>query len=78
VAHQIWAVVLKLAGAFLLALVCWVLLLAWAAVLFVRTQRSANPSNDSLVPAPVRSGPLGEGSVRLPLPESGDDSGGKA
>ena len=34
--------------------------------------------NDSLVPAPVRSGPLGEDSVRLPLPESGDDSSGNA
>jgi len=50
VAHQIWAVVLKLAGAFLLALVCWVLLLAWAAVLFVRTQRSANPVNELPLP----------------------------
>ncbi len=78
VAHQVWAVVLKLAATYLLALVCWVLLLAWAAVLLARTRRSANPSNDSLVPVPVRSGPLGEGPVRLPLPKSGDDSGGKA
>ena len=78
VAHQVWDVFLKLAGAYLLAIVSWVLLLAWAAVLFARTQRGAKPPDDSLVPAPVHSGPLGEDSVRLPLPESSDDSGGKA
>ena len=69
VAHQVRAVVLKLAATYLLALVCWVLLLAWAAVLLARTRRRANPPGDSLVPAPVNSGLLGEDSVRLPLPE---------
>ena len=78
VAHQVGIVFLKLAGAYLLAIVSWVLLLAWAAVLFARTQRGAKPPDDSLVPVPARSGPLGEDSARLPLPESGDDSGGKA
>ena len=78
VAHQVWAVVLKLIGTYLLAVVCWVLLLAWAAVLLVRTQRSVNPSNDPIVPAPAHSGPLGQDSARLPLPERGDGSSGKA
>ncbi len=78
VAHQVGIVFLKLAGAYLLAIVSWVLLLAWAAVLFARTQRGAKPPDDSLVPAPAQSGPLGEDSARLPLPESGDDSSGRA
>ena len=79
VAHQVWTVILKLAGAYLLAIVSWVLLLAWAAVLLGRTRPAAEHSaNDSLVPAPVHSGPAGEDSVRLPLPEGGVDAGGKA
>ena len=38
VAHQVWAVMLKLAAAYVLAVGCWLLLLAWAAVLLDRTQ----------------------------------------
>ncbi|MGA3032270.1 MAG: hypothetical protein ABSD70_03245 [Terracidiphilus sp.] len=79
VTHQVWAVIFKLAGAYLLGVVCWVLLLAWAAVLLERRAPTANqPGDDSLVPVPVRSGPLGEDSVRLPSPESGGDAGGNA
>ena len=37
VSHQVWSVMLKLAGAYLLAVVCWVLLLAWCAVLLSRS-----------------------------------------
>lgn len=33
VSHQVWAVMLKLAGAYMLGLCCWLLLLGWAAVL---------------------------------------------
>jgi hypothetical protein len=73
VTHQVWSVVLKLAGAYLLAVVCWVFLLAWCTVLLSRPNR-VQPSEDLLVPAPVGSGPLGEDSVKLPLPEGGDDS----
>ena len=75
---QVGVVVLKLAAAYLLAVVSWVLLLAWAAVLFARTQSGAKPPDDSLVPASAQSGPLGEDSARLPLPESGGDSSGNA
>lgn len=79
VSHQVWAVILKLAGTYLLAIVCWVLLLVWCAVLLGRTSPSkAQPADDSLVPAPVGAGPLGEDSVKLPLPESDDNSGGNA
>jgi hypothetical protein len=77
VAHQVWAVVLKVAGAYLLAVASWVLLLAWAAVLLAREEhRPKPPDDDALVAAPVGSGPLREDSVKLPLPESGNDAGG--
>ena len=79
VAHQVWAVALKLAGAYLLAVASWVLLLAWAAVQLNRSGHTAEqPGDDSLITAPVHSGPLDEDSVRLPLPEGGGDSAGKA
>jgi hypothetical protein len=79
VSHQVWAVALKLAGTYLLAIVCWVLLLAWCAVLLSRNRPGKlQPNDDSLVPAPVGAGPLGEDSVKLPLPEGDDDSGGNA
>ena len=39
-------------------------------------QRPKTPGDDALVAAPVGSGPLGEDSVKLPLPESGNDAGG--
>jgi hypothetical protein len=34
------------------------------------------PDDDALVAAPIGSGPLREDSVKLPLPESGNDAGG--
>jgi len=77
VTHQVWAVSLKVAGAYLLAIVSWVLLLAWAAVLLARDERRPKaPGDDALVAAPVGSAPLGEDSVKLPLPESDNDAGG--
>jgi hypothetical protein len=77
VTHQVWAVSLKLAGAYLLAVASWVLLLAWAAVLLARAvYRPKTPGDDALVAAPVGSGPLGEDSVKLPLPDSGNDARG--
>ncbi len=79
VSHQVWSIMLKLAGVYLLAVVCWVLLLAWCAVLLSRPRPSkVEPADESLVPAPVGSAPLGEDSVKLPLPDSSDDSGGNA
>jgi hypothetical protein len=78
VSHQVWAVMLKLTAAYLLAIISWVLLLAWCAVLLSLGPRAAENPDDSRVLAPIGSGPLGEDSVKLPLPESGDDSGGNA
>ena len=79
VSHQILAVAIKLAGSYVLGVGCWVLLLAWASVLLGRSADVAEQGgDDSLVPAPVGSGPLGEDAVRLPLPESGENAGGDA
>ncbi len=85
VSHQVWAVSLKLAGAYLLAMASWVLLLAWAAVLLTRDAREcATAGRRCLVRSPegqeALSQPLGNRQtvrpVKLPLPESDDDAGG--
>jgi len=79
VSHQIWAVVLKLVASYILIVGCWILLLAWAAVLLDRSAGGAERGgDDSLVPVPEGSGPLDEEAVRLPLPEGGGDAGGDA
>lgn len=75
VSHQVWTVLLKLLANYLLAITAWVLLLAWAAVLI--SPRS-QPADEALVTAPIGSAPLGEDSVRLPLPEAGDNPAGNA
>jgi hypothetical protein len=41
VAHQVWAVIFKVGGAYLLAVFSWVVLLAWAAVLMARQPEPA-------------------------------------
>jgi hypothetical protein len=77
VTRQVCAVSLKLAGAYVLAMASWVLLLAWAAALVTRDEHKPKaPGDDALVAVPVGSGPLREDSVKLPLPESDNDAGG--
>jgi hypothetical protein len=77
--HQVWAVILKLLGASLLAVVSWILLLAWGAVLLARNApRPKSSGDDALVAVPLGSAPLGSDSVHLPLPDSGDSGGGNA
>jgi len=77
VSQQVWAVSLKLAGAYLLAMASWILLLAWAAVLLAREEsKPKTPGDDALVGAPVSSAPLRKDSIKLPLPESDNDAGG--
>ncbi len=49
VSAQVWAVGLKLAGAYLLALSGWLLLLGWAAVLFNRQQPPADNAWDQQI-----------------------------
>ena len=86
VTHQVWAVVLKVAGAYLLAVASWVLLLAWAAVLLARNSRecatTGNSKSDEVSEGREALSTAGQetgGTVRhvkLPLPESRDDAGG--
>lgn len=77
VTHQVWAVILKSVGAYLLAIASWVLLLAWCAALLARDEHKPKPpGDDALVAAPVGSGPLNKDSVKLPLPESDNEAGG--
>ena len=79
VSHQVWMVIFKMAGTYLLAITSWTYSLAWAAVLMAQTRPpDLRGDDDANVLVPVGSGPLREGSVKLPLPEIGDDSGGKA
>lgn len=84
VAAQVWRVVLKLVGAYLLAVASWLAILAWAATLICAARPSAARTDDEpddLAGVGVRFKPPGggrSGSVRLPLPESSDDTGGNA
>jgi len=79
VSHQVWAVTLKLAAVYFLAIAAWLILLAWAATLFSAAKPAADPGERIPVPAPT-SPPDGNngGAVRLPLPEGGGDSIGNA
>lgn len=79
VSHQVWAVALKLAATYILAIAAWLTLLAWAAALF----SSDNPTSDpgELVPVPALVSPPNDdrrGAARLSLPEGGSDSIGDA
>lgn len=79
VTHQVWMVVLKLGGAYLLGVVCWVLLLVWAAVLLTSPAKTAEDrDDDALHVVPIGSNPLRHNAVALPLPETGEGSGGNA
>lgn len=62
VSHQVWAVILKVAGAYLLAVTSWVLVLAWAAVLL--GQRTISAAHTAAVAADS------------PLPEAGSYTDG--
>ena len=69
VSVQIWSVALKLGAAYLLAISCWVFVLAWAAVLFGRQQ---SPAMEEPIAVPALVGPPEpdkQDSVKLPLPE---------
>jgi hypothetical protein len=55
VSAQVWAVSLKLLGAYILAVGSWVLLLAWFATLFKSPAKP--PTEEALVAVPVLTGP---------------------
>jgi hypothetical protein len=83
VSAQVWHVVIKLVGAYLLIVASWFALLTWAATLLC-AEPVANRRDDGdgeLTGVGVRNLPPDGGkssSVRLPLPESSDDSVGNA
>ncbi|MGB6691715.1 MAG: hypothetical protein WBE76_28075 [Terracidiphilus sp.] len=84
VSAQVWTVVLKLIAAYLLSIAAWIALLAWAATLLrcgESTHGDGDDDSGDLAGVGVRVRPPDGGksaSVRLPLPDSGDDSGGNA
>lgn len=74
VTAQVWAVGMKLAVSYLLAVASWVVLLGWWAVLFCRQQRP--PAEEELVAVPVLSGPPdGELRARAVPPEEEESAG---
>jgi hypothetical protein len=83
VSAQVWRVAIKLIAGFLLAVSSWLALLGWTATLLcagpVVEERDDDESDLAGVGVRVRP-PDGSksGSVRLPLPESGDDPAGNA
>ena len=78
VSHQVWAVIFKVGGAYLLALSAFTLLLAWAATLMPSKRPVKRDDDEAEVPVPTGSKPLRQGSVKLPLPETDDNIGGNA
>ena len=73
ITYQIWAIGLKLAAAYLLAVASWMVTLAWAATLLSSGRGAFPPPEDDAggEPVPALVGPpLGSksASVRLPLP----------
>ncbi len=71
---QIWRIGLKLAGTYLLGVGCWVLLLAWVAVLFGR-QQNLLPAEEVPVPVPVLTGPPDrERSTAAAAPQPDDEA----
>jgi hypothetical protein len=72
VSAQIWTLALKLAGAYLLAVVSWVLLLGWWATLFSPWKKP--PDDEALVAVPVLSGPPDRGlKAKADIPPTEDD-----
>ena len=78
VSHQMWAVIFKVGGAYLLAVSAFTLLLAWAATLMAGKRPARRVDDEEEVPVPIGSTPPRQGSVKLPLPETDDNIGGNA
>jgi hypothetical protein len=70
VSAQVWAVILKLLGAYILAVGSWTLLLAWWATLFKSPAKP--PAEEVLVAVPVLTGPPGrslKAKAEIPPPD---------
>lgn len=84
VSAQVWRVVLKLAAAYLLAIASWIGALAWVAALLnsdLAPTKDAGDDSGDLTCVGVRVKPPDggkHGAVRLPLPETSDNSDGDA
>lgn len=81
VSAQVWRVAIKLIAAYLLAVSSWFALLGWTAILFcagpVAEERDDGEADLAGVGVRVLPPDGGKsGSVRLPLPESGEDPAG--
>lgn len=84
VSAQVWRVIFKLLAAYLLIIANWFALLAWMATLLCASpganrREGGDDGDGELAGVGVRNSPPAggkSGSVRLPLPESGDDSVG--
>jgi len=73
VSAQVWAVILKLIGGYVLAVGSWVCLLGWWAALFV--ERKAPPREEALVGARILTGPtLGSRAAEGEIPPAEDES----
>ena len=73
ISGQVWSVVFKLAGAYLLTVGSWVLLLGWWATLFAPRKKPPSDSDEALVAVPVLSGPPLRGrSARADVPPPDD------
>ena len=76
---QVARVILKLFAAYLFAMVCWIKLLGWAAMLLDDPPRPPRSDDGGEpVPEPAIVTPPGgkHAAVRLPLPNTGDGAGG--
>ncbi len=72
VSAQVWTLGAKLTGAYILAVVSWVLLLGWWATLFSSKQKP--PAEEALVAVPVLSGPPDRGlKAKADIPPADDD-----
>jgi hypothetical protein len=78
--EQIMAVIIKLVAAYLLAMVCWVKLLGWTAMLLDDAARGGSDDGGEPVPEPAILSPLEsrQASVRLPLPDPDEGIGRNA
>lgn len=66
---QVWRVVLKIAASYILAVCCWLIALAWTAVLFSRKNREAHGREPIAEPAYLSPSGSRSESVKLPLPD---------
>ncbi len=80
VPSQVTRVIVKLVLAYLLAMVCWIKVMAWAAMLIDPAPRGGPGDGGEPVGVPAIAGPdeSKHAAVRLPLPDADESVGGNA